>query len=129
MNKKMLMILVAGVDIWAALLITQIRRPQANWEVSLATSDSAQAIMPSATTPVQIWIRSGQTGIWPNTSDPLPLPAICDHLEKTATATRTRLEIRLLCDPQTSLSEWGPVAVRMAKYADEVKLAPLPSTK
>ena len=126
MSKKLLVILVAGVDLWAALLVTQIQRRRAAWEVSMAISDRSAATPVTAAAPVQIWVRAGQLGLWPATDQPLTLAQIRRYLEATAAQSRTRLEVRLLCDRRLTIDQWSQTALAIAEFAEEIRLAPLP---
>jgi hypothetical protein len=126
MSKKLLVILVAGVDLWAALFVTLIRERRANWEVSMAISDRSAPVTISAATPIQIWVREGQVGLWPAVDQPLTLDQVRRHLEATAARQPGRLEVRLLCDPRLTIDQWGQTALAVATVAEEIRIAPLP---
>lgn len=126
MSKKLLVILVAGVDLWAALLVTQIERRRTAWEVSMAISDRSAAAAVSAAVPVEIWVREGQIGLWPATQTPLTLAQLRRHLAATAAQSDRRLEVRLLCDRRLTIDQWSQTALAVAEVAEAIRVAPLP---
>lgn len=124
MNKNLLLILVAGVDIWAALFITQLNQPANHWAVSLAISDQ---ITQAATTtqPIQIWMRkNGSMGIYPRTGQTMTVDAVCECVE--AAGRDTDISVRLLCEPNMEFQDWSPLVLRLAKHTRRLSLAPLP---
>lgn len=129
MSKNLMMILVAGVDIWAALLITQIRKTAQPWEVSMAISnESSVATSLSPTTPIQIWMTKNEDiGFWPETSQPLTMQEVRHRLQQQAVQDPShRLEVRLLCDPSLTIQQWGHLALALSRHAEEIRIAPLP---
>ena len=127
MSKNLMLILVAGVDIWAALLITQVRKTTQPWEVSMAISDSSQGSNLTATTPIQIWMTAnGEIGFWPERNRPLTLRQTSYRLQQHAAQNPSeRLEVRLLCDRQLTIQQWGHVALELSRHAEAIRIGPL----
>lgn len=126
MSRNLLLILVAGVDLWAALYVTQIHQQRSNLEVSMAISDSSAPATVTSATPVQIWLKKDQIGLWPHTNHPMTIAQIHRHLRATAAQNgKRRLEVRLLCDLDLTIDQWGKVALEIAEFAEEITVAPL----
>ena len=127
MSKNLLLILAASVDIWAALLITQIGQPTRTSEVWMAISDPQAPSVTMTREPIRIWMRAGgRIGLWPATDRPLTMGEIRRHLETTVGPTGEAVEIRLLCEPQLTIGQWAPVALELSAWADPIRIAPLP---
>ncbi len=129
MSKKSLLVLLFSIDIWASLYILQRqqrhRTTVASWEVTVAMAGEKGSRSVTLLSPVQVWLRGGQCGLWPD-PHPVALDELCLRLAAQSRDEAVRLEVRLLCDPHLTLQEWGPVAVRLSEVAEEICVAPLP---
>ncbi len=127
MSKNLMLILIAGVDIWAALLITQIRKKAQPWEVSMAISDQQATAGLTRAEPIQIWMtRNGDIGFWPERNRPRTLKEVNDRLRRRAVqAPEKRLEVRLLCDRELTIHEWGRIALQLSRHAEAIRIGPL----
>ncbi len=125
LNRNLLTILVAGVDIWAILFILHFHRP-IPWEVSLAVSGPESGpVAPVSSDPVQVRIGPDGVALYPD-------PDVAPNL----TAVRTYLHhkqqqgdyvvVRLLCSQTAKLEDWGPLARSLTEFADEISIAPAP---
>lgn len=125
MSKNLLLILTAGVDIWAALYIIQIHQPR-TWDVSIAITDNAAPASLSTDTMVQIWLRKdGTMSVWPE-KDCLSIEQIEGRLADTFRGRDTDRAIRLMCDPELKISDWAATASRLSRQADQLRIGPAP---
>ena len=133
MSRQLLTIMIAGIDIWAMLYAlerhdrTQQTATQP-WDVSVVISDIDPRPRMTLSRPEQIWVTADQLGIWPNTKHALTLEQVQRHLACQA-AKGERIEVRLLCDPSLSLQQWGRVALALSRFAEEIRVAPLPEQR
>lgn len=76
-------------------------------------------------TPIQIWVTAYGVGIWPDREHTLTVPELQRVLQGRFD-DESWLSVRLLCEPQLSLQDWGPTALALSDIASEIRLAPLP---
>ena len=127
MNRQLLTIMMAGIDLWAVLFVLHYRTTQP-WDVSVVITNPDQPPRATLADPVPIWMTRDELGVWPDMRHSLTIEAVQALLAKRA-ADCQRVEVRLLCDPSLSLRQWGRVAFALSRHAEEIRIAPLPEDR
>ena len=125
MNKNLLMILIAGVDIWAILFVVHLK-PNSAWEVSLATAnhESTDPTTTATLSPIEVRVTREKVELWPH-HEATDLTTVLKVLEQRRQSGEY-LDIRLLCGDGLAIRDWGPTAAALAEIADELSIGPDP---
>lgn len=126
MSRNMMM-MAAGVDIWAALFLVQLLRPEPAWEASVTMQSKTRPMVASADDePLAIWVTSAGMGIWPDRSRNMTIEQLREQVRQVARERGEPIPLRLLCDPTLEIRQWSRVAVRLSADVRQVHIAPLP---
>ncbi|MEZ5940650.1 MAG: hypothetical protein R3C18_04610 [Planctomycetaceae bacterium] len=124
MNRNLLLSLVAGVDIWVILFILH-QHPPTNSDLLLTIRTKQSQALPPDQESIQIWIRRGTLGLYPDTETPWTLDKMGAYLDRQSASGRP-VDVRLLCERTLTLDDWREVASELSIHADSLRLAPLP---
>ncbi|MFO0903745.1 MAG: hypothetical protein U0939_12135 [Pirellulales bacterium] len=129
MSRSAMMMLAASVDIWAALFLVQLLRPQPAWEASVTMQSKANS---AAATPdddrLSIWLTSHGMGIWPDRDRTVTIEELERHVKREVERRGEPASLRLLCDSKLEIREWSRVAVKLSAHVRDVHIAPLPAS-
>lgn len=129
MSRNMMMMMAAGVDIWAALFLVQLLRPEPAWEASVTMqSKNRPDAVSSEEEPLSIWISSKGMGIWPDCSRNMTIEELQAQVKRVAKERGEPIPLRLLCDPTLEIRHWSKVAVKLSADVRQVHIAPLPDS-
>jgi hypothetical protein len=126
MSRNLMMMMAAGVDIWAALFLVQLMRPAPAWEASVTMQSKNRPDHVSDIDPLSIWISSEGMGIWPNRSRAMTIDQLRQEVKRLAMERGEPIPLRLLCDPKLEIRQWSRVAVNLSADVRQVHIAPLP---
>jgi hypothetical protein len=123
-----------SADIWAVLFLLHYqpeqtdRSAKTSWEIQVAVtgdSDGPPTAPPRET--IQIWMKNGSVGYWPNVEKPVPLDAIRGQVMMEQEQTGNRPTIRLLSDPGLSLRDWAPVIEALGPHSRSLSVTLMPN--
>ena len=109
LNRNLLTILVAGVDIWAILFILHFHRP-IPWEVSLAVSGPESGpVAPVSSDPVQVRIGPDGVALYPDPDVAPNLTAVRTYLHHKQQQGEHEDQAQHLAVAEHTRAYWGPL--------------------